>query len=347
MSATGRHGGVALSSALAGSLVCAVIAFAPVRLFAQVDLIEQLLLLGPLVGIPLGLSLSTRGALDPSHAKHLRWLCRAQPALAPFAVASVFVPRGTPGALCSLPWVLFTLAVATLGLARFVARALAHRWSPARALRDPAFALDAALLYLPVGGAWHLLARAGLRPLGFDDAIVRLTAVHFHFAGWVAPLFAARVLVAMQQRDEVAPRWALGAMWGAVLGPAMVGVGITVSQITTTRMSELVSALALASCLWVLGAATLSVARRGVRSPAARGLLNASSATLGLTMVLAVAYAYARVTHGPWPTIPFMARWHGVANAVGYALFGLLGWSIEDVRESRESHRESQESAAA
>ena len=31
-----------------------------------------------------------------------------------------------------------------------------------------------------------------------------------------------------------------------------------------------------------------------------------------------------------WPNIPFMVRWHGVFNAIGFAVMGLLGWVIED-----------------
>ena len=61
--------------------------------------------------------------------------------------------------------------------------------------------LDAGLLYLAVGGTWTVIARAGLRPLGFPDLIVLLTAVHFHYAG-----FALLVLAGLVAGRSAAPR---------------------------------------------------------------------------------------------------------------------------------------------
>jgi hypothetical protein len=46
------------------------------------------------------------------------------------------------------------------------------------------------MLYLPIGGAWLVASRLGIQPLGFGDTIVLLTAVHFHFAGFAAPVLA-------------------------------------------------------------------------------------------------------------------------------------------------------------
>lgn len=322
----------ALWSAGIGAGIGAIFALSPVMPLAQIDLIEKLLVLGPLVGIPLGLSLASHATLGAGDQRALRSLIRVQPVLALTVLASVLAPRGTTALSVTAPWLLFCGAVSLLGGYRALAR-----YRASRSLRDPRFAIDAALMYLAVGGAWHALARGGLRPLGFDDAIVRLTAVHFHFAGWVAPLFAARVSIALESptASERARRAAAIVLFVVVLGPGLVGAGITVSQVTTTRLVELATAVVLAAALLVLGAITVFAARREVRSNAARGLLNASSMTLALTMALAVAYAWSRVTNGPWPTIPFMARYHGVFNAIGYALFGLAGWAVEDATRTQ------------
>ena len=56
-----------------------------------------------------------------------------------------------------------------------------------------AMLLLAGLVYLAVGGVWTVIARAGLRPLGFPDLIVLLTAVHFHYAGFALPVLAGLV----------------------------------------------------------------------------------------------------------------------------------------------------------
>jgi hypothetical protein len=95
-------------------------------------------------------------------------------------------------------------------------------------------------------------------------------------------------------------------------------------------VSELVTAVVLASALLTLGALSVRAGRTAMRSRLARGLLWVSSATLGLTMALAVSYAWARVSGAAWPGIPFMVRWHGVANALGYAGLGLAAWAVED-----------------
>lgn len=325
---------VAHISAALGLVVGLAMAFNDSAPFVQIDLIEKLLLLGPLVGIPLGLSLVWPGSVAARDRSVLRGLIFAQPVLAVSAVASVLADRGQQSAVYALPWVLFTACVGLLGAWRLLLRL------KDASLRSPAkIAMDLALLYLPIGGAWHLFARAGIRPLGFEDAIVRLTAVHFHFAGWVAPLFASRVLWTIERESlggkptlaSIAKMARIGAL-GAVTGPFMVAIGITLSQVTTSRVAEFLSAILLAISLLCLGVATVGVSAAHVRSASARGMLRASSLTLALTMVLAATYATERLLHAAWITIPWMARWHGIANAVGYALFGLAGWAVEDAR---------------
>jgi hypothetical protein len=326
-----RSKAISRASAALGLVVGLAIAFHDGAPYVQLDLIEQLLLLGPLVGIALGLSLVWPGAVARSDGRALMVLSAAQPVFAVSAVLSVLSPRGARAAMVAAPWVLFTACVGLLGAWR-----LWHRWRQPL-LRSPAkIAMDLALLYLPIGGAWHFFARAALRPLGFEDAIVRLTAVHFHFAGWVAPLFAANVLWLIERTDSplATPRSVvraanIGAL-GAVTGPFMVALGITLSQVTSSRVVEFLSAILLAISLLFLGFATVGLCALHVQSRAARGLLRASSLTLSLTMVLAGVYATERLLHAQWLTIPFMARWHGTANAVGYALFGLAGWAVQD-----------------
>lgn len=315
------------AAALAGAVALAALELAPRAQLAQIDLVERLLVLGPFVGVPLGLSLALHGAISRDDSQWIRTLSRAQPLLALSALVSVLLPAGRSAAIASAPWLGFCAAVGLVG----ARRAWARLRSGAARLAEPRFALDAALVYLPVGGLWNTLARAGARPLGFDDAIVRLTAVHFHFAGWVAPLFAARLAISLEQSGSARlRRLSLAALWITVIGPGLVGGAITVTQLTGSASVELVSALALAATLVTIGALTIRAAFSLVQSRLARLCLVASSAALALTMTLAVLYAYARVTHSAWPSIPFMARWHGTANALAYAGLGLLGWTLED-----------------
>jgi hypothetical protein len=46
-------------------------------------------------------------------------------------------------------------------------------------------------------------------------------------------------------------------------------------------------------------------------------------------MVLAAAYVVADYVGSDALTIPQMARTHGILNAVGFCLMGLLGWLVE------------------
>jgi heme A synthase len=53
---------------------------------------------------------------------------------------------------------------------------------------------DPAVCDAVVGAGWLLVSRYGGRPLDFGDAIVELTAIHFHCAGLVAPLLVLSLI---------------------------------------------------------------------------------------------------------------------------------------------------------
>ena len=60
-----------------------------------------------------------------------------------------------------------------------------------------------------------------------------------------------------------------------------------------------------------------------------RVLLGVAAVSLIAAMTLAAAYAVGQYTEQYWLLIPQMARWHGTANAFGFCLCGLFGWSLE------------------
>lgn len=66
-------------------------------------------------------------------------------------------------------------------------------------------AIDAALLYIPVGAVALVLHVAGIS-LQFRPIIILLTVVHYHYAGFVLPLvtgLAGRVLSGPTERSTV------------------------------------------------------------------------------------------------------------------------------------------------
>ena len=171
----------------------------------------SMFLLAPLVLVPSGLRLVS--AIGPASWTNsmlgaATWL---QLPAAMLLVVAFILPTGSGAAALAVPWLVVTAVVASVGLLRLKARGF-------RPL--PELSMDAGLVYLAVGGVWAVLSRWGARPMGFSDEIVQLTAVHFHFAGFVLPVLAgmaARSLPGAMARVVAA---------GVVAGVPLVALGI-------------------------------------------------------------------------------------------------------------------------
>src|SRR5581483_2949345 len=121
----------------------------------------------------------------PRLALGLAWAQRVQLPAAVLLAIACWREAGPASALLVAPWTLLTFLLAGIGMARV----LRHGW--ARPLDR--LCGDVALAFSAIGGVWVLFDRAGLRPLQLDPAIVTLTAVHFHYAGFLLPMFAGFV----------------------------------------------------------------------------------------------------------------------------------------------------------
>ncbi len=201
-----------------------------------------------------------------------------------------------------------------------------------RALTLPQAVARAALLLWTVGGAWLVMDAFGLRPLGFSARIVRLTAIHFHYAAFIVPVIAAAVAAAHPSRPA-----RLAAVVSALGAPA-TAVGITAVQFGAPLWLELLFALPMIGGGLLVASVHLGLAfGAGGRAPAplnsslrlvVRGLRLVVGLTLLGTMGLALAYAGRGLL--PWsPTIPQMALWHGLGNLVGVAVCGLAACWLE------------------
>ncbi|HLH24319.1 MAG TPA: YndJ family protein [Chloroflexota bacterium] len=284
------------------------------RLAAEQGQVAALLLFAVLVLVPLALALAATPDRAGRHAWPYRAAVFAQPAAALLAAGSFLLPPSPAAALLALPWLLCTGLVALFGLWRLLPRGL----SPAAEV-----CLDAGLVYLPIGGAWLVLARLGARPLGFSDVIVLLTAVHFHYAGFVAPLLAAMAGRALPDRKGLAARAYRAVAAGVVAGPPLLAAGFTFSPAL-----RFAAALLLAASLLALAALTMIAVLPAVRPRAARWLLGVSAAAIILPMLLVGAYAVGELAGASIVTIPQMVRVHGWLNALGFALCGLLAWTL-------------------
>jgi hypothetical protein len=237
----------------------------------------------------------------------------------PTALLLGFACALTPGrwaALAATPWASVLVSLAILGLGRIVRRGQRSWWKTCR---------DVGLMYSAVGALWLLADRLGLHPLGFSDEIVLLTAVHFHYAGWLLPTIAALAL--QDAKSSALPPLITGAV---ILGVPAVAVGITVTQLGQGRAFEAAAALWLALAGFSVGTvqARLAFARRG---PAVTQLLLLVAAfSLMGGMIFAALYGVRSFIHPwPWLDIAWMRALHGSLNALGFGFCGTLGWWLE------------------
>lgn len=288
---------------------------------AETAIIESLLLFAPLVIVPLGLA-----AVAPAD-ENIVWrsLKITQPLGAVLLVASFRQGPGLAAALFASVWLLTTVIVALSGLGRLIARKVT---SIAEA------SVAAGLMYVSVGGIWLVLSRFGVEPMGFGSTIVLLTAVHFHYAGFAAPIIAGcvgRKLDAVRPRVLKAYYMAAGSV---IAAPALVAIGIT-----TSPLIEVFAAFLLAAGLLMLGATILIAIVPVIDSLLTRVLLVVSSASLVATMVLACEYALGEYLVRAFIDIPLMAKTHGVINTFGFALCGMVGCCRLKARSGRLTDR--------
>lgn len=289
---------------------------------SDLEVIEILFVLAPLVIVPLGLQLIRKAALSSSIPR-LDQLSRfAQVFCALSAVVSFLLPTGYCAALFTLPWLSICLLTALSGAVRI----LRTRFP---SLSELCFGVGQ--LYLLIGGVWFVLSRAGARPLGFYEPIVLLTAVHFHYAGFAAPILAGMIVHFFATATSFPLRgasfWILRGVVAIVLaGPALLAAGFLLDP-----RVKLVAALALVVgeiglAAWTMVGLT-TVGRRRVSNPAQIFLGLSAISVIG-AMVLAALWAIGEYPFQPMLNIPQVAKFHGSMNALGFIFCGLVGWNL-------------------
>jgi hypothetical protein len=286
---------------------------------------EALVALAVACVVPLGVSVACRAMGD--EGREARALQRLLAVAAPFGLAS-FVPAvGALAGVLAGVWMLATLAVALRGWQRLAVRGAA----PLALL-----AVDLGHLYLPVGGAWLLASRAGVSPMGFFEPIVLYTAAHFHYAGFAAPVVLGLLGLSLFP-DGVAARGALAVWYGVAAVVVMAGVPLVAVGITVSRALESPSAVVLGAGMLVGAWLLLREGLRRLRSETgwarvSGALLGVAGLSLVLSMGFAVAFAMTgsagRAAPGGRISFHLMAAVHGAANALGFALCGLLAFAL-------------------
>jgi len=263
----------------------------------SIGLLELMFLLAAWVVVPLGLRLLPE-------SRPLALARRLHPAAAILASVSFALSKGPVAAALALPWLALNGLVALGGL---VGLKDAFRGGVSALL------LTAAMLFPVVGGIHLVSSRLGHPLAGFPEPIVLLTAIHFHYTAFAAPILASLA----------GRRLGHAAGLGLVGGTPLLAAGFLFSpNLKAAAVGLLV--------LSVIGVAIAQVAAMSrLRSPTARLLLAVSSLCVVAGMVLAAVYEHGFYTGRSWLSIPQMAWSHGILNGVGFSLGGLLAWKID------------------
>lgn len=277
---------------------------------AQTELIHKVVLFGVLVVVPLGLSL-----VPPSDRNFSLYnlAVAIQPAAATLTVVSFFLEKGVAAAALACSWFIVDIVIALYGVSRLVSRGGIFPLAE--------LSIDAGLMYLPVAGAWLVVYRLGVQPFGYGETIILLTAVHFHFAGFAAPIIAGMNGRVLALKDYPQQMFAFS-IFAIVAAMPLVAAGITLSPVV-----GLVGTLLLSVGLVLLAVLTIGWVRPAIDHPKRRILLIFGALSSCLAMVLASLYAYSLATHTLILTIPMMANSHGMLNAFGFVACSLVVWS--------------------
>jgi hypothetical protein len=266
---------------------------------------QALLVLAPMVLVPLALDRTgpwAAGGAALSAVSVAAGLCLGLAFLG---------PPGASAAALALPWLAVSGCLAVGGVMR-LGRARRNL------VEEVAFA--AGMIYLAVGAGWAVLNRAGARPLDFEPVIVLLTAIHFHYAGFVLPVLTG------QAAGRVKGRWAAWAVGGIAASVPLVAAGITATQLGFGPWLECAGACLMALGGTLTGGLYVRLAAQSGWPTAARILWASAALALFIGMALAALYGLRFGVPLDGLDIPWMRAVHGTLNALGFALPGLLGW---------------------
>lgn len=284
--------------------------------------VERYFLFAPLVVVPLGFALLARW--NPPAEKWTA-LDRASQFQAPAAflvIASFLLESNLGAALLTIPW-FATGAFAALHGVAYLRR---------RGARFESLVVFSASAYLFIGASWLFASRAGWNPAGFQEPIVLLTAVHFHYSGFAAVLITG-TLAARCAQDSRLMLPARVVCIGTILAMPLISAGFVLSL-----PFKVVSVFFLALCLGGAALLTLWISH-DLRVHAARMRLRFSSGAVLAGMALAALYAAGEYTRNPVIDLHEMAIAHGTLNALGFSFCGLWGWNLVSAKEAIWLHR--------
>lgn len=273
---------------------------------------EAILLLCPLCLIPLTLVVMRMSA-PVAAIGTWKLIEQFELSAATVLIGAFLMPPTLQTAVLTLPWLAVTALVGwagVLGLTRRIHRDLST------------LMIDVGCMFLAMGGVWTFLDRSGIRLWGFDQVIALLTAVHFHYAG-----FLLLVVTGWAARELEPSKTAGITCVAVVIGVPLTALGILAAHFKWDARWEAFAATFMAVSGWLVAYQHLRLAtgRTDAARPV-RALWTICSAALFFSMALAVLYALRSFVQIPVLNISNMRAIHGSLNAVGFGLCGVAAW---------------------
>lgn len=188
-------------------------------------------------------------------------------------------------------------------------------WRPRETVAVVAFAMIP--VWGLVGSVSLVASAAQLELFGIGEPIVRLTAVHYLYAGMGALALARRLM--LEHLDT--PCLAIGAVLLTASAPPVVAVGFVLGH----PLPQIGGAMLMTAGVWLSAGLLLSSVRRLSISPRQRTLRLLAGLAPWAPMVLAVSWAVAQHhPNVPALSVPDMARFHGITNGAVFVIVGLV-----------------------
>jgi hypothetical protein len=268
------------------------------------DVIDALLLFGPLVVVPLALPLLAADARPAAGTAS-----RARTVAAAALVPAFLLPSSAIAAVFCVPWIAVTV---------ILAGASVRGWVPRRLAPPAEHHLSViALLWLPLAAVHMALSRAGVSYGQIRPELIELAGVHFTFAGFGATALVASLVAASTARRRAAAVVAASAL---VVGDSVVAIGHV-----SWRPVELVGTTIVASAVFLIAALSWSALPGGTLG---RMFARLSGAAVLAPMAFALAYSWALTTDSAHLSYDTIAAVHGSLNAFGFVTCGLLAWHV-------------------
>lgn len=205
--------------------------------------------------------------------------------------------------ICAVLYFLSTCIIAKKGLERFLNRGFTN-------LAE--IMIDAGFLYIAIGGAWYFASIAQI-DTGFSPIITWLTAIHFHYSGFL-------LCVSLGLFGRLYTRKLYQSIALIILsGPLLVALGITFSTVI-----EMLSVT-----LYVLAIFILFVMTFQVRMPMIQAIsIRLTIGALCFTIIWSFLYAYGNYSGQVIVDIPNMLDFHGKINCFVFGTLTVIGWAV-------------------